>query len=58
MASNGEILETNKVVEKILRSLPNKVDHVVVAIEESQDTSVMSLKNLQGRLKAHEFRIN
>ena len=58
MASNGEILETNKVVEKILQSLPAKFDHVVVAIEESQDTSVMSLKNLQGRLKAHEFRIN
>ena len=33
MASNGEILETNKVVGKIFRSLPAKFDHVVVAIE-------------------------
>ncbi|KAG6501489.1 hypothetical protein ZIOFF_041370 [Zingiber officinale] len=33
------------VVEKILRSLTNKFDHVVVAIEESQDISLMSLES-------------
>ncbi|KAH6762285.1 hypothetical protein C2S52_019718 [Perilla frutescens var. hirtella] len=58
MESNGEIImEAQKVVEKILRSLPKKFDHVVVAIEESQDLSSMSLEGLQGRLEAHEVRI-
>lgn len=57
MRSNGEIMEDQKIVEKILRSLPSKFDHIVVAIEESQDTSSMSTENLQGRLEAHEFRM-
>ncbi|KAG6488255.1 hypothetical protein ZIOFF_057014 [Zingiber officinale] len=50
-------METQRVVEKILRSLSNKFDHVVVDIEESQDISLMSLESLQGRLEAHEVRI-
>ncbi|KAG6488755.1 hypothetical protein ZIOFF_050004 [Zingiber officinale] len=48
-------METQRAVEKILRSISNKFDHVVVAIEESQDISLMSLESLQGRLEAYEF---
>ncbi|GAA0186909.1 hypothetical protein LIER_34197 [Lithospermum erythrorhizon] len=54
MASNGEVVETQKSIENFLRSLPTKFDHIVVAIEESNDLSVMSLEGLQGRLEAHE----
>ena len=58
MASNGEILEDARVVEKILRSLPQKFDYVAVAIEESRGLSTLSLEELQGTFKAHEIRIN
>ncbi|KAG6535701.1 hypothetical protein ZIOFF_000724 [Zingiber officinale] len=54
MESNGEIMKTQRVVEKILRNLSGKFDHVVIAIEESQDLSLMSLESLQERLEAHE----
>lgn len=50
-------METQRVVEKILRSLPIKFDHIVVAIEESNDIASLSLEGLQGRLEAHEARI-
>lgn len=58
MATNGEVLQDQKVVEKILRSLPQKFDFIVVAIEESKDVSKLSLEDLQASLKAHEFRVN
>lgn len=57
MASNGEVVETQRTIEKVLRSLPIKFDHIVVATEESSDLSSMSLEGLQGRLEAHEARI-
>ena len=34
---NGEELSDQKVVEKVLRTLPRKFDPVIVAIEESKD---------------------
>lgn len=58
MASNGEILEDARVVEKVLRSLTPKFDYVEAAIEESTDLSTLTLDDLQGRLEAHEFKIN
>lgn len=57
MASNGEVNETQRVIEKVLHSLHANFDHVVVAIEESQDLSSMAFESLQGRLEAHEVRI-
>ncbi|KZV18509.1 keratin, type I cytoskeletal 9-like [Dorcoceras hygrometricum] len=56
MATNGEILETQRIGEKVLRILPSKFVHTVVAIEESQDLSTMSLENLQGRFEARIFQ--
>lgn len=56
--SLGEVLIDQKVVEKILRSLTPKFDHVVTAIEVSVDLSTYSLKELMGCLQAHEQRLN
>ena len=36
----GEDLGQQKVIKKILRSLPKKYDHVVTAMEELKDLSV------------------
>ncbi|GKV51302.1 hypothetical protein SLEP1_g57970 [Rubroshorea leprosula] len=53
----GDQVDDRKVVEKVLRCLPSKFDHVVVVIEESNDFSIYSLNQLMGSLLAHEERI-
>ncbi|GAV58344.1 UBN2 domain-containing protein [Cephalotus follicularis] len=58
MRTFGENISNQKVVEKILRSLLNKFDNVVTAIEESKDLSIFSLNELMGSILAHENRIN
>ncbi|KAK2988423.1 hypothetical protein RJ640_023970 [Escallonia rubra] len=54
---NSEEMEDSRVVEKILRSLDPKFDHVVVAIEESNDTETMTVDELSGKLQVHEDKI-
>ncbi|CAL8169314.1 unnamed protein product [Prunus armeniaca] len=56
--SYGDTILDKKIVEKTLRSLPPKFDHVVAAIEESKDLAALSLHELIGSLEAHEKRIN
>uniref|UniRef100_A0A2N9EW08 CCHC-type domain-containing protein n=1 Tax=Fagus sylvatica TaxID=28930 RepID=A0A2N9EW08_FAGSY len=56
--SYGDTIQEKKLVEKILRSLPQKFDHVVAAIEESKDLSILSLYELMGSLEAHEGRMS
>ncbi|KAK2979864.1 hypothetical protein RJ640_002777 [Escallonia rubra] len=51
---NGEEMEDSRVVEKIIRSLNSKFNHVVVAIEESNDTETMTVDELLGKLKNNE----
>ncbi|KAH0661062.1 hypothetical protein KY290_029883 [Solanum tuberosum] len=58
MRSYGEKVTDQIIVEKVLRSLNPKFDHVVAAIEESKDLSVFSFDELMGSLQAHEARIN
>ncbi|XP_073227077.1 uncharacterized protein [Cicer arietinum] len=57
MKNYGESATNQSVVEKILRYLLPKFDHVVVAIEESKNLADMSIQELQGSLKAHEQRM-
>ena len=54
---NGESIEDVHVVEKILRSLANKFEHVVVAIEESKDLETLSIEELMESFQVHEQRM-
>ena len=42
----GEVIPTKSIFAKILRSLPPKFNHIVVAIEESKDLSSFTKKDL------------
>ena len=53
-----ETLPDKKVVEKVLRSLPPKFDHIAAVNEESEDLSKLSLVELTGSLQPHEQRAN
>jgi hypothetical protein len=55
---HGEKIEDQKIVEKVLRSLPKKFEMVVISIEESKDLSKLTVKELMGSLLSHESRIN
>jgi chromosome condensin MukBEF MukE localization factor len=41
--SQGEDIPDQKIVEKVLRSLPEKFNMVVVAIEESKDLTTFTI---------------
>jgi len=49
----GEDIPENKVVEKILRIMLMKFDHVVTTIIESHDTDIMMVVELQGSIENH-----
>ncbi|KAA0040718.1 integrase [Cucumis melo var. makuwa] len=57
LRSNGEEVGDQRVVERILRSMPRKFEHIVVEIEESKDLSTLSINSLMGSLQSHELRL-
>ncbi|PNX90798.1 F-box protein, partial [Trifolium pratense] len=57
MKSCGETMTDRSKIEKILRTLTEKFDHIVVAIEESKDLATMRMEELQASLEAHELRV-
>ena len=56
--SLGENMSDEKLVRKILRSLPKRFDMKVTAIEEAQDISSMKVEELIGSLLNFEIVIN
>jgi hypothetical protein len=54
----GEKMIEEKLVRKILRSLPKRFDMKVVAIEEAQDISTMKVEELIGSLQTFELAIS
>ncbi|XP_012828244.1 PREDICTED: uncharacterized protein LOC105949478 [Erythranthe guttata] len=56
MRSYGEKIVDQTIIEKVLRSLTPKFNHVVAVIEESKDLSIYSFDELMGSLQAHEAR--
>lgn len=45
-------------VEKVLRSLTQRFDYIVVAIEELRNLAKVKMDDLQSSIEAHEQRIN
>ena len=58
MKANGEDVKNVAVVEKVLRSMTPKFNYVVCSIEESKDTSMLSIDELQSNLLVHEQRMS
>jgi hypothetical protein len=56
MKNCGYALTNQTIIEKILRTLPSKFDHIVVTIEETKDLSELKVEDLQGTLEAHEMK--
>jgi hypothetical protein len=58
MKGLGEKFDDSLLVQKILRSLPDKFNPKVSAIEELNDLKTLSIDQLLGTLIAYEMRIN
>ena len=56
MKNCGNNLEEQETVEKVLRTLTSRFDHIVVTIEETKDLSEVKLEDLQSTLEAHEMK--
>ena len=54
MRNNGESMQDIQIVEKILRTLTEKFNYIVVSIEESNDINCLSVDELQSSLIVHE----
>ena len=58
MRSNGEQMKEVTIVEKILRTLTEKFNYIVVSIEESKDIDLLTIDELQSSLIVHEQKFN
>ena len=58
LKSHGEAIEEQRVVEKILKSLPPRFENLVVTLEEHIDMSTFTIDELQDSLINHEHKLN
>ncbi|GAU36721.1 hypothetical protein TSUD_318190 [Trifolium subterraneum] len=56
MKNCGSTLSEEEMVEKVLRTLTHKFDHIVVTIEQTRDLSEIKMEDLQNTLEAHELK--
>lgn len=54
----GETIPTNRIVRKILRSLPDKFLPKITVIEESNDLDTLKLEDLVGKLQVYENKLH
>ncbi|XP_057776317.1 uncharacterized protein LOC130995181 [Salvia miltiorrhiza] len=54
MKRNGEKLEDVRIMEKILRSLTPRFEHIIITIEETKNLEEMTIDLLLGSLQAYE----
>ena len=54
----GEPMTHEKQVRKVLRTLPQRFESKVTAIEESKDLTVMKIDDLLGNLTTHEMKFD
>ena len=54
----SETMPENKVMRKLLRSLPRRFSQIGVSIETLLDVNTMTIEDLVGRLKAAEDRLD
>eukprot|EP00257_Ricinus_communis_P023801 XP_015583886.1 uncharacterized protein LOC107262454 [Ricinus communis] len=54
MHNNGETMQDTQIVEKILRTLTERFNYIVVSVEESKDISCLTVDELQSSLIVHE----
>ena len=58
LKSHGEPIADQRVVEKILRSLPPRFENLVVTLEEHTDMTTFTIDELQASLINHEHRLS
>ena len=58
LKSHGEDIEDQRVVEKIIRILPQRFENLVVTLEEHINMSTFTIDELQASLINHEHIIN
>ena len=58
LKSNGEEYDEQRIVKKILRSLPQKYDNLFMTIEKAKDLTTLTMDELIGTLQTHKHKIN
>ena len=58
LKSHGKDYQEQRIVEKILRSLPHKYENLVMTIEEAKYLTILTMDELMGILQTHEHKNN